>query len=173
VGVENDDPPPTGSGASRLFRLRPDAEGHYQAPIDLRGEGLAVPRQSVEFVPATPLEYLDRWCLANEVFGDQVQLRSVVRWRCGHVSFGIAQPYYDGEPAPQVLINEFFLAEGWTLVRDPTREHILFYNYAFQVLAIDAVRRNCFYRDGYLMPFDVILCRPDPELEAVLELYPD
>ena len=49
----------------------------------------------------------------------------------------------------------------------------MFFNYAFQVLAIDALPRNCYLRDGNLLPFDVILCRPDAELEGVLRLYPE
>ena len=50
----------------------------------------------IEFVPATPLEYLDRCLNANEVFGDDVQLASVVEWSDGQLSFGTTQPHYAG-----------------------------------------------------------------------------
>jgi hypothetical protein len=130
-------------------------------------------RPNIEFSAALPLEYLDRWVAVNDIFADDVSLHQVVQWRDGHVSFGLLQPVYDGEAPSQEAINEYFLAEGWTWVADPTREHTLYYNYAFQVMAIDAVPRNCREKDGYLMPFDVILCRPDAELERFLEIYPD
>ena len=41
------------------------------------------------------------------------------------------------------------------------------------LLAIDALPRNCYIREGALQPFDVILCRPDAEMERHLALYPD
>ncbi len=31
--------------------------------------------------------------------------------------------------------------------------------------------RNCYLKDGDLIPFDVILCRPDEELDVFLRLY--
>ena len=46
--------------------------------------------------------------------------------------------------------------------------HILYFNYAYQVLAIDAMPRTCYlHPEGSLLPFDVILCRPDEALERV------
>lgn len=47
----------------------------------------------------------------------------------------------------------------------------LFFNDAFQTLAIDALPRNGYLKDGDLLPFDVVLCQPDEELEAVLRLH--
>jgi hypothetical protein len=35
----------------------------------------------------------------------------------------------------------------------------------------DALPRNGYLKDGDLLPFDVILCQPDEELEAFLRLY--
>jgi len=40
------------------------------------------------------------------------------------------------------------------------------------VLAFDAVSRNCFRCGDELMPFDVILCRPDDAMSDFLGLYP-
>jgi len=50
-------------------------------------------------------------------------------------------------------------------------KHSLFFNYAIQTLAIDDLPRNCYLKDGDLLPFDVILCQLDEELEAFLRLY--
>jgi hypothetical protein len=50
---------------------------------------------------------------------------------------------------------------------------MIFFNYALDIMAIDAERRNCYLTDGQLPPFDVILCRPDEEMQAFLGIYPD
>lgn len=131
-------------------------------------------RQSIEFLPATPLEYLKRWMAANAVFEDAVRLTSVIQWGDGQVSFGINQPQYHGEPASPREIDRYFEASGWKRVMDPGKSgHVLYFNYAFQVLAIDALPRNCYLHEGELLPFDVILCHPDEELERFLRLYPE
>lgn len=136
---------------------------------NLRGEPGS--RKAIEFVHATPLEYLERWIAANDVFGDDVKLASVVQWADGQISFIISQPQYHGEPASEREIDAHFVGAGWKRIPDPAGQHSLYYNYAFQTLAIDALPRNCYLRDGELLPFDVILCRPDEEVEEFLKLY--
>jgi hypothetical protein len=141
--------------------------------VDLRNDSKEPQfRRAIEFLRATPLEYLDRWIAANEIFADEVELASVVEWSDGQISFIVLQPQYHGENATSSEIEKFFTVAGWTAVRDPSRHHDLFFNYAFGVLAIDALPRNCHVKQGELLPFDVILCRPDPELESFLKLYP-
>jgi hypothetical protein len=152
------------------FGLVPELRRHSLAV--LRPDARA-PRQmdAIEFVPATPLEYLARWLASNEVFGDDVRLVSVIRWADGMVSFGITQPQYHGVPAEPREIDAFFNEAGWTRLNDPSG-HTVFFNYAFGVLAIDAERRNCYLNEGGLQPFDVILCKPDEGLERYLKIYP-
>jgi len=152
------------------FGLTPKVLHH--PVINLRDDPtLPKTRPFIEFLPATPLEYLERWMAANEVFGDDVRLTAVIEWADGQVSFAISQPQYHGEPATEREIEAHFEASGWTRFID-SAGHVLFFNYAFQVLAIDALPRNCYLHEGGLLPFDVILCRPDAELEQLLRLYP-
>jgi hypothetical protein len=139
--------------------LRPDSA----APCD---------REFIEFSPATPLEYLARWIASNEVFGDDVNLVSVIRWLDGLTSFGITQPQYHGIPAEPRDIESYFLDAGWTPLNDPSG-HVVFFNYAFGIMAIDTERRNCYINQGGLQPFDVILCVPDLALEQYLRIYPE
>lgn len=141
-----------------LAVLRPDTDASRE-------------REAIEFVPATPLEYLSRWLAGNEVFGDDVRLVAVIRWTGGMVSFGITQPQYHGIPAEPREIEAFFHQAGWSRLNDPSG-HAVFFNYAFGVMAIDAERRNCYLNDGGLQPFDVILCEPDESLERYLGIYP-
>lgn len=129
-------------------------------------------RQAIEFERATPLEYLERWICSNEVFEDDVRLASVVAWADQTVSFVIRQPHYGGRPTTQRDIDSYFEECKWSHLKRETN-HTVYFNYAFGVLAIDAVPRNCYRSEDGLNPFDVILCRPDEELEKYLEIYPD
>ncbi len=141
--------------------------------LDLRNPDVASQcRQSIEFRAATPAEYLQRWLDANEIFSDDVRLESVIEWADGQVSFGISQPQYHGEPAAAREIDHYFMASGWTPIFDSSG-HSIFFNYAWQLLAIDVESRNCYINGGLLLPFDVLLCRPDEALEQYFRLYPD
>ncbi|MCW1913395.1 hypothetical protein OJ996_07415 [Luteolibacter sp. GHJ8] len=141
--------------------------------VNLRGDpGLPSCRKAIEFVHASPVEYLERWEASNEIFQDDVRLVSVIEWKEGFISFGISQPQYHGSPAEYRDIERCFLSAGWTRLKDPSG-HAVFFNYAFGVMAIDAERRNCYLTDGELQPFDVILCRPDEAMQAYLGIYPD
>lgn len=58
--------------------------------VDLRAEpGVVLTREVIEFLNATPLEYLARWLANNEVFGDDVRLASVIAWPDGRISFDV------------------------------------------------------------------------------------
>ncbi len=85
-------------------------------------------------------------------------------------------PNLRGEPGERQCINSSMLPPGstdagWTAIPDPAGQHVLFFNYPFGVLAIDALPRNCYLHDGQLLPFDVILCKPGVEMEHFLKLY--
>jgi len=48
----------------------------HGVPI-LRGEYGT--RKAIEFIHATPMEYLERWIAANDVFGDDGELTAVAK----------------------------------------------------------------------------------------------
>jgi hypothetical protein len=127
-------------------------------------------KTQIEFVPATPLEYLDRCLNANDVFGDDVQLASIIEWPDSSISLGTTQPHYSGTPASHRQIEDYFVLNHWRHLPDASG-HLLFFNYAFGVLAIDAVPRNCYILGQQLQPFDVILCRPDDAMQDFLGIY--
>ena len=149
------------------FGLLPRLRTH---PVpNLRGQPGS--RQALEFGPSTPLEYLERLADSNAVFGDDNRLQSVILWEDGLTSICVTQPYYGSVPASPRQIEDYFLAAGWKRISDPTGQHVLFFNYAFGVLAVDALPRNCYISDAGLQPFDVILHRPDDEMAAWLKIY--
>lgn len=142
------------------------------AQVNLRNDPTIPPfRNELGIVHATPLQYLERWMAVNEVFEDDVHLTSVIEWSDGQISFAISQPQYHGEPATHREIESFFTAAGWMRILDDSG-HLLFFNYAFNVLAIDALPRNCYIKDDNLLPFDVILCHPDESIQDFLKLFP-
>lgn len=154
------------------FGLVPELRRHSLAVLRPDVGDAPRERDAIEFVPATPLEYLSRWLASNEVFGDNVRLASVIQWADGLVSFGITQPQYHGVPAEPREIESFFHKAGWSRLNDPLG-HAVFFNHAFGVMAIDAERRNCYVNEGGLQPFDVILCVPDASMERYLGIFPE
>ena len=113
------------------FGLIPKVLTH--AVPNLRGEPGT--RKAIEFIHATPLEYLERWMAANDVFGDDVKLTSVVQWADGQVSFAISQPQHHDETVTDREIEQHFIASGWTKIVVPTGQHSLFFNYATRLIA--------------------------------------
>lgn len=86
------------------FGLIPQVMTHLVP--NLRGEPGS--KKAIEFGPATPLKYLDRWIAVNEVFEDDVRLTAVIQWSDGQVSFAISQPQYHGDPASEKNIEQHF-----------------------------------------------------------------
>lgn len=97
------------------FGLTPKLLHHVQAHADLRPE-LKATTSSIEFIPATPLEYLNRWHACNELFHDDVRLTTVILWSDGRVSLGITQPQYAGCIPSSSHIEGYFSETMWTRV---------------------------------------------------------
>lgn len=154
----------------RVFKTTlPGTFGLIPGVISLR-DSFGKTRRSVEAIDATPIEYLQRWLANNEVFSDDVQLEAILEWPDGRISFTISQPAYHGEPARSSEIREHFEQAGWKRLSN-FDGHQFFFNFAFQVLAMDAEPRNCHLTKDGLQPFDVILTQPNSELEELLRIY--
>ena len=104
--------------------------------------------------------------------GAGLQRDGLIQWQAQQArtladEFGILKPF-------ETTWTLYFEASGWKWIADPAGAdgHLLFFHYPQAVLAVDALPRNCFLHDGTLLPFDVILCRPDAEIEEFLGLYP-
>lgn len=108
------------------FGLVPELRRHSLAVLRLDADA-PHEREAIEFVPATPLEYLSRWLASNEILGDDVRLVSVIHWTGGMISFGITQPQYHGVPAEPREIEAFFHEAGWPRLNDPSG-HAVFCN---------------------------------------------
>lgn len=62
---------------------------------------------------ATPLGYLERLRLCNEVLGDQIRLLGVDEFRPGVIRVITSQPAIEGHPAESEEVAQFFVESGF------------------------------------------------------------
>ncbi len=125
-------------------------------------------------MPATPLEYFERWLLQNSLFGDGVRLEGVAEEETGLVVL-ISQPNITGEAATPEEI-ETFMRQLWF---KPLGELGLggpgalgFYRDLDEVAAFDAHAGNFVKdRDGVILPIDLILVRADAAMQSALQAF--
>ena len=115
--------------------------------------GLLVIHRPNEENKASPIAYLERWDLHNDLFGDEVRLLGVLATDSG-LRMLIRQPAIAGQPATAEEIRQFFTASGWlpfvidgnTAFFDPLR----------RVVISDTHRGNIILMpDGLLAPIDL------------------
>ena len=118
---------------------------------------------------ATPLEYLDRLLLANDLFGDDIALLGVLDWR-GNA--GGDEPANDlGDPPEPEDIAAFMTAPGFEMppplvVRNSGA--LSFLRERDSIAAFDCHAGNFFLSAGQVLPIDVILVRAgEPLLNAL------
>ena len=115
---------------------------------------------------ATPREYLDRLLLANELFGDDIQLLGVLDAGDG-MRVVTSQPTIRGEPPEPEQIAEFMEALGFaTLPPVVVRNSgaLSFLRERDGIAAFDCHAGNFFVSAGHMLPIDVILVRADEAL---------
>ncbi len=116
---------------------------------------------------ATPDEYLLRMGWQNELFKDRVRVIGAVRYPQG-LSVLSTQPFYAGEKTAQPIIDAWFEARGWQRL---TSRDGAFYNKELDLMIMDALPRNVLtLESGELMPFDVVIVKPDEILKARFDL---
>lgn len=102
---------------------------------------------------ASPIDYLERWALHNELFGDDARLIGAFD-SDSCLRLLIRQPAIAGEPATEGQIRQFFAGSGWlpfsingeTAYFDPTRN----------IVVSDTHRANLILMaDGNLAPIDL------------------
>jgi Serine/Threonine/Tyrosine Kinase found in polyvalent proteins len=126
--------------------------------------GLLVVYRSDEDPRASPIDYLERWLLHNELFGDSVQFLGVVEQE-GKLRMVIEQPAIEGLPASLEQINTFFTQSGWK--RFSLGEDIAYFDPIGRVVISDTHRGNIILmEDGLLAPIDL---RVQPLQGALLD----
>ena len=122
---------------------------------------------------ATPVQYLDRLALQNEVFGDEICVEGVAN-ELGRIRIVTSQPYIEGRPATAQEMEEEFDRLGFRPLTVDGNE--IWYRLPDGVMAFDAHPRNFLTDDsGTVHPIDVNMVHVDPDLKARLDrqLPPD
>ncbi len=115
--------------------------------------GMRVVHRHDEDPKASPVAYLERWRLHNELFGDRVEFLGVLETD-GRMRLLIRQPAITGVPATLEQIDTFFTANGW--LRFTIGGEIAFFDPERNVVISDTHRGNIILMDdGLLAPIDL------------------
>ncbi len=115
--------------------------------------GLNVVHRAGEEERASPIDYLERWLLHNQLFGDDIHFVGAVETSNG-LRMLIHQPAISGVPATTAEIREFFTGNGWLEFR--SGDEIAFFDPTVDVVISDTHRGNLVrMADGLLAPIDL------------------
>lgn len=113
---------------------------------------------------ASPIAYLERWQLHNELFGDSVEFLGVLEDH-GRLRMVIQQKAIEGVPASLQQINDFFTRSGWK--RFFANDEVAYFDPERNVVISDTHRGNIILmEDGLLAPIDL---RVQPLSGALLD----
>jgi hypothetical protein len=156
--------PPDDEGNEHQVWFRPEARDVLKATWP-DFFGLLVIHRADEEQKASPIDYLERWSLHNELFGDDVAFLGALSTDSG-LRLLIRQPAIAGTPATEEEIRQFFTSSGW-------RSFVIEGNIAYfdpdrRVVISDTHRGNLIKMDdGLLAPIDL---RVQPVSGAFLDI---
>lgn len=115
--------------------------------------GLLVIHRPDEEPRASPIAYLERWHLHNELFGDDAHFLGALRTEEG-IRLLLRQPAIVGQPATLEQIDRFFTETGWQ--RFLVEGNIAYYDSKRHVVISDTHRGNIILTsDNLLVPIDL------------------
>ncbi len=135
---------------------KPDLAGFVAVPVWGLHKETQKPVTQVRLSCATPIGYLDRWRLFNEVFGDQVGLAAIVETPAG-TSLQISQLTIGGTTPSRGQVMEFMRGEGFESLDDEFRN---WWRAEDRLIAADAKTENFkLTPDGNVVPIDLVPLR--------------
>ena len=131
--------------------------------------GLLVVHRPHEEHKSSPIAYLERWHLHNEVFGDQVEFLGALESDAG-LRLLIRQPAIAGTPATDEQIRSFFTDSGW--LPFVIEGNTAFFDPEQKIVISDTHRGNLILMaDGLLAPIDLrVQALTDSLLDTVTQL---
>jgi hypothetical protein len=115
--------------------------------------GMLVVHRPDEEPKASPIAYLERWHLHNELFGDDIRFLGALVSDSG-LRLLIQQPAIAGTPATDEQIRCFFTSTGW--LRFVIDGNVAFFDPVRRVVISDTHRGNIILMDdGLLAPIDL------------------
>lgn len=144
--------PPDDEGNEHQVWFHADSETYLKATWP-DFFGMRVIHRPHEEPKASPIAYLERWHLHNEIFGDQVVFLGAHQTD-GGLRLLIRQPAIAGIPATEEQIRAFFTGSGWlpfmidgnTAYFDPERRIVISDTHRGNLILMD---------DGLLAPIDL------------------
>lgn len=116
--------------------------------------------------PATPLEYLDRLALQNDLFGDSIEFLGFVKQRVGW-SLVTSQAFLTGEKPAIDQIAAMMASYGFRRLDGENA----YFRASDRLAVFDAHARNFVLTDGIPVPFDVIPQIVSGRMESLLGLW--
>jgi hypothetical protein len=104
---------------------------------------------------ATPLDYLERLLLHNQLVPGLNQLEGVLAQADGDLAIVTSQPRFDILPVSQAEIDAWFASLGFQRITSAG-----YYREQDNLGIFDAHDRNVIRAEGTLVPFDIIPCHP-------------
>ena len=155
--------PPDDEGNEHQVWFQPDSASFLKVTwTDFFG--LLVLYRADEDERASPIAYLERWQLHNELFGDSVRFLGVLE-EGEKLRLVIQQPAIQGEPATLAQINDFFTSNGWICFT--VNDEVAYFDPERNVVISDTHRGNIILMDdGLLAPIDL---RVQPITGALLD----
>lgn len=154
---------PDDEGNEHQVWFRPDAHTYLKVTWP-DFFGLLVLYRPDEEERASPIAYLERWHLHNELFGDRVSFRGVLEDH-GQMRMVIEQQAIGGVPATLEQIQDFFTSHGWQPFT--VGGEIAYFDPVRKVVISDTHRANLIQMaDGLLAPIDL---RVQPLSGAMLD----
>lgn len=112
---------------------------------------------------ATPIEYLERLRLLNELVPGLNRFEGVMV-QMDDLAIVTSQPAFDLNPVPESEIDTWFALQGFTKIT-----HAAYYRAEDNLGIFDAHSKNLVRSGQTLIPFDVIPCHPDGGFLAFIE----
>lgn len=104
---------------------------------------------------ATPLEYLERIALVNELVPDLNRLEGILTQADGDLAIVTSQPRFDIVAVTEAEIDAWFATQGFQRITSSG-----YYRVADNLGVFDAHDKNVVRAGELLVPFDVIPCHP-------------
>jgi Serine/Threonine/Tyrosine Kinase found in polyvalent proteins len=153
-------------GGEHLVFYRHSNQRYYKATLAERQKGYGIALGSFSR-GATPAEYLDRQCLHNRIFYDDIRLEYVLENQ-GFPIIVISQPGVKGGSPSQAAIDALMDTKGFENIAPGA-----YYDENEGLLIFDLIPRNAILtEDGGVFPIDPVIQRIDVEFAAFLRAQP-
>lgn len=140
---------------NRYFKVTRDGVLGFSPGIELALVSSSQDARRFHLWEATPLEYLERLHLHNQLVPDVNWLEGILSQSDGDLAIVTSQPRFDIVPVTEAEIEGWFSAQGFQRIT-----HSGYYRSEDNLGVFDAHDKNVVRAGDTLVPFDIIPCHP-------------